>query len=447
MSATGLALRSIEGTLPEKVSAFQQIAASAATSGLMPAGYDSVQKVAAACWAADALAIHPISYMQGVHVAFFNGRVMLEPRWEFIAGLLRARLPGFDFEVKQNDAKACEIVFTADNRKTQTVRYTIEDAARQGFANKDTYRLNPTEMLFKQCFKRGADRIGADVLMGLPPLVEMTIEDEVAATLPDKSSAEVLEAAAASDMQKARPNADAPALVVTQTAPNYIEMLGDLLTDLYGKLSRPDKLSKCSIVMSQIAGTQTHFKRADQIGPVEAKQMYEWLIAKYPTRKFTPGNVPEPSGATVVEGEESALSGAVGDSPEATVDPNIAAAEAAQHADEPVPPPDSEDAPPPVVGNAVKAGVAAKTELYATVDGFLQLGHKAGQALKCEVVKEAPKSSGVWWLVHQDTLCSQGIETSQMVSKHGEFRMEPDLAVRFALELEQAIAKSQRART
>src|SRR5439155_18679551 len=58
-------LTAIVGTLDEKVRAFQQMG-SAASSGLFPAGYDTVQKIQAACWFGDGLGVHPTIYMEGV---------------------------------------------------------------------------------------------------------------------------------------------------------------------------------------------------------------------------------------------------------------------------------------------------------------------------------------------------------------------------------------------
>lgn len=325
-------LTSISGTLEEKVKAFQQMSA-AASSGLFPAGYDNVQKIQAACWFADGLGVHPTVYMEGVQPVQFGSKTMREPKWEFVNALLRARLPGFDFVVHEESEEACEIEFFAAGRKPQRVRYTMDEAVKQGLAgtngrNRDTYEKNARKMLFKQNFKIGADRIGADVLSGLPSLTF----DEDATPTREPSTAEVLEAEIAKHMeQEIEPNAGvAPDKVVpvaeTHAGPEFrpgaaapapADAVGPrkraylLIRQFYGgKITDAVALEKASFLYNALQEEKTGvnpkaaFTKAGHLGPVEAEQIIEYLTAKMakaaaPTGAGEVGSQPPGAAATL----------------------------------------------------------------------------------------------------------------------------------------------------
>ena len=169
------ALAVIAGTLPEKMQAYQMIS-KAAEAG-MYGQYDTGPKVIAACWSADALQVHPVTFMQGVHVVSMKGRISMIPKWEFEHALLKARIPGYRFKVVTETAEKC-VLWGTDGTDEHEVTYTIEDATRQGLVqrNPETWRANQKEMLFKQAYHRLADRVGAHVLAGMPSYLPLTAE-------------------------------------------------------------------------------------------------------------------------------------------------------------------------------------------------------------------------------------------------------------------------------
>src|SRR6267154_1717648 len=85
------------GTLGEKVTAFDQIASNIA--GLALNGWNTTQKAKAACWLADACGTHPATFMQNHYCLEMQGKLIVEPKWEYIVGVLQSRVPGFKFEI------------------------------------------------------------------------------------------------------------------------------------------------------------------------------------------------------------------------------------------------------------------------------------------------------------------------------------------------------------
>ncbi len=253
----GLALTVVMGTLSEKITAFHQIGAAAA-AGIYPAGYTTPQRAIAACWGADALGVHPFTFMQGVHVMEIDGKTILEPKWEFMLGIVTARLPGFRWKALKETTEVCEI-WVSDGHAEHTVSYTIADATRQGLVDKpksQLYKANVREGLFKQALKRALKRIGPHVLMGMP-----------AGFLPD-------------------PGEDGPAPPETRTASGAevvvegtatTEELSAELVRVYGKQGVVRALERCSFLLKEIAGVEIKFKSVREIGPVEAGQIVRRL--------------------------------------------------------------------------------------------------------------------------------------------------------------------------
>lgn len=300
-TALVVGMTSIVGTLDEKARAFAQIA-SAASSGLFPAGYDTVQKILAASWFGDGLGVHPTIYMEGIQPVAFGGKTVREPKWEFVNALLRSRLPGFDFTVHEETDEACDIEFFATGRKSQRVRYTMKDAIKQGLAgpsgrNRDGYEKNARKMLFKQNFKAGADRIGADVLAGLPAMSFEQNGDEPKAGL---SVAEAIE----EELGKAGvvttvaseptdvPFEEVPHEQTGEAAPVETPRarLAAALQRFYGPALTTDALpEKVNLVYNAMMKDETgidpgmKFKHGD-VGPAEADRMIAYLEAKMAKR-------------------------------------------------------------------------------------------------------------------------------------------------------------------
>lgn len=65
------------------------------------------------------------------------------------------------------------IVFYRDNLE-EVCTFTWRDAEKQGLTKKDNWVRMPREMLFSRCLSKGANRIGADLLLGLYTTEEMT---------------------------------------------------------------------------------------------------------------------------------------------------------------------------------------------------------------------------------------------------------------------------------
>jgi hypothetical protein len=51
--------------------------------------------------------------------------------------------------------------------------FTWKDADKQGLTTKDNWKRMPKEMLYARCLAKGANRIGADLLLGLYTAEEM----------------------------------------------------------------------------------------------------------------------------------------------------------------------------------------------------------------------------------------------------------------------------------
>lgn len=64
------------------------------------------------------------------------------------------------------------IVFVRDNME-ENCSFTWKDADKQGLTTKDNWKRMPKEMLYARCLAKGANRIGADLLLGLYTAEEM----------------------------------------------------------------------------------------------------------------------------------------------------------------------------------------------------------------------------------------------------------------------------------
>lgn len=64
------------------------------------------------------------------------------------------------------------IVFVRDGME-EVCSFTWKDADKQGLTTKDNWKRMPKEMLYARCLAKGANRIGADLLLGLYTAEEM----------------------------------------------------------------------------------------------------------------------------------------------------------------------------------------------------------------------------------------------------------------------------------
>lgn len=280
------------GTLDEKMRAFDQVAANLATLQLN--GWDSVQKVKAGCWLADGAGEHPAVFMENHYCMNMSGKLLIEPRWEYVHARLKSGLPGFKFKVIHKGEDYCELYFADASGNEHTEKYTMEYAQKQGHAQKDTYKKNPIDMLFKQCYKRGADIIGAHVIMGIMPLVSDWPEEEERKPIPTTAEAisAAIEKAAgavvdvefdeieAADLPK-NPPPERPFPPDEDGSPRL--RLYALMTSFYGKMTKAMAIEKSSVIynamMRETTGVdpKVEFAKRGHIGPIEAEQMILYL--------------------------------------------------------------------------------------------------------------------------------------------------------------------------
>jgi len=411
-----LQLNPLHGTLPEKLEAFKVLATAISASGMMP-GWDSPAKVMAGCWQADALGVHPAIYMQGTHPMEFTSRgvrkVAITPKWEFEAALLKARLPGFDYEVHEESEETCEITFKADGVSSQRVRYTMADAKRQGLYDRnDSYKTSPKEMLWKQVWHRGVDRIGAHVVMGLPSLLP---PDDLDNDRPSSSIAEVVDEAVGGVETGSGPapveRAGVPppsTATVAEPATDYMVEFGAKVRKVFGLRAndRAGTLRRASVVMTEVLGGEVSYTRVDQIGQENARMGLEYLNQKYPGERTA---AQEPAGAATEAARGMAAPAPAGDLDDG--DPGFEAAldeRESRAGDGP------SAGPGPVGQNATPAPppVAApdNPDFNGTWEGVVNAVRKTGRGDK--VLKEHPEKSGHWWLVAHELLSKMGHESA-----------------------------------
>lgn len=442
-------LTAFVGTLAEIVQAHQQIAQSIAASQAFP-GYDSLQKVMAACWAAHALAVHPVAYMSGVYAADMGGKMVMIPKVQFEDGLLRSRLPGYDYIVHQNDEKACDLEFFAAGRKPQRVRYTLEQAQAAELTKKDTYKKYMPQMLFARCFHIGTRRIGPHILAGLPDPMDYdtvapadlvdgrpgrepsaaTVLDEAAVVEPAAEAAGVSEGAAPSS-PVATPSAERipgagegtpratsvpTAGVPSQPIVDWHATLSATLKRVFpGRMTKEQILEKASTVWKAIQlerglPAPEPFKKARDFGPVEAEQMVAWLRAKYP--KETAGEAAVAAGSTDAPPAPPAEQPA---EPERTASAGHAYAEAEPAADD-------DEAPP--LADAAAEAERLSAEADQRVEVIFALANAAKKSHPGRVfVQESPVGTGSWWFVDKDICTSRGHTSGVHLQKNGEQRV------------------------
>lgn len=419
------ALVALGGTLPEKVEAYKTIAAAQASLALN--GYDTVPKCMAGAWAADALGVHPVAFMQNVYLMTVGGKVMLEPRWELISALLRSRLPGFDFKIIERSDKAAEVEMRADGREPQRVRYATADAARQGLANKDTYKNNPVEMLWKQAFKKCADLIGSDVILGLPSL---QYEDAAPAAEPpqrEPSGAEVVEDGPAPEpptthagvAPKSKP---APKPAPKSAATPIGETLMAEIKRVFG-IDRKENVrgfnaKAIEFLWSLAPENKAAFPSPANIGPVQMQQMVE-ALAKMPDFGTTGGSTEAAAtdGTPVMDFKE-----------QHAVEHEVAATDPSEIAPE-IPAMDevAEDVPPPADFEGPRVDGLSWEEFNVVV-----VKERKRLGTSRPIVKEAPAKSGRWYLTDPLILKDLGYDASLCLMRDGAVQIAPGELSRIA---------------
>lgn len=394
-------MNALVGSLEERMRAFEQIAANIASLQLN--GWSTVQKAKAACWLADAAGMHPATFMQNHWCMEIQGRLLVEPKWEFIVGVLQARVPGFKFEVLIETDDCAKVRMSAGNGNSQTVEYTLADAKRQGLLGRGGNAWttgNTREMCFKQAVKRAGRRLSSAALMDLPVGLE---ETEIVPALPEgreKSTATVIDEAIAkaTGVPAGEGSDPTPTTVGVAQGPSQpSEDAGEtprgklfaLLTRQYGKLSKQAALEKSSFLYNAMMKEETGvdpgetFTKPGHIGPVEAERIAKYLQGKMEARQTA-------AGAPTEGGKEGAP--AVGWKPDGTMAREDDAA------------PEAETAPEPEAAGPSLSDAYA--ELMATVGRARKLFEPR------RFVKEAPEGSGKLWYVDAATFQQAGDVTS-----------------------------------
>ena len=436
MSNTGLALVPIIGTLTEKMDAYKQIAANAVLSRLLPKGWDTTAKGIAGCWAADALGVHPISFMQGVWPIDMGADkgIVMTPKWEFENGLLRSRLPGFRVKVTEETTEACEItMFSVDEPDGITVRYTLDDAKRQGLytRNAKTWEPNIREMLYKQTFHRCAKRIGAHVLMGLPagagtlePADDVQHEPSGATVVETGPASEASQPAAAATTAEPAPKEEDPRVTFGKTIVRY-----------YGgkKMKPAEALAKAVLIYNQwlleITGVdqQTTFKAVSEIGTDDARKMTAWLEARIEAGM---GPAAEPAKAAPAP------------------EPEHAPASSAEVATDEAPPPAEdedmplEEEPEPEPEHEMKS-LGDDPRVDGSFEGLMLLVVNGRKVLGTEIVKEAPPGSGKLYFTHTSIATELGHTSAVKLKENGTVVADRDAIKRLAVALRRRIAEKE----
>lgn len=412
------AMNPILGTIDEKVKVFGEISANAAASTIALNGWDTAAKCKFACWIADGMRVHPAVYMAGNWLmAGKNGRLVIEPKWEFVIEMLEARVRGFQWKVEEETNERC-VVWMTNGRSEHRVHYGREDAQRQGLFDKkgETYPHNEREMYFKQATKRCGKRIGGIALRGM---AEGEVEIIPGAEQPAAPDPAIALARAAGTTPAPEPT-------------NWVKELAGWISDLYGaELPKEQKLAHLSIIESQRSGAKVSFNRVDEIGPVQAKIICEWLAKKHPDRKLRPadngdGSAGNPAGAgggmgPATSAGPSAAGGAANSSAAGGTDaPPADFGE--QHAAEHETPPPMEEPSTPVPeepvdleeqGRLAREAQDRKLETLLTLVRVAKKSHPGRN-----FVKESPTGSGKNWFVDSAILKNLGYKEP--------LRLDPD---------------------
>lgn len=378
-------LNALVGTIEDRIRAFDQIAANLASLQLN--GWDTVQKAKAACWLSDGAGMHPAIFMQNHYCMNMQGKLVVEPKWEFIVGILQSRVPGFRWKVLI-ETDDCAEVWMSDGRNEHTVQYSLNDAKRQGLLGRGGNAWtagNTREMCLKQAIKRCGRRLSSAALMDLPVSEAYEAISEAdgqpsPTEVIDKAIEKVVGKPQPTDVEFEEVEAPSGEPVPVEPTRSPRQHLYAVMTRYYGKLGKDQVAEKASLIYNQMmkdsTGTDPNvsFKRGE-IGPVEAAQ-----IATYLEAKMARGGAASSAAGT------SELTGA----------PSSAASKVA-------PPTSSEEMPEPEVDQAPVPRTAA--------DAYDELMSTVGRARKLfdrKFIQESPAGSSKFWFTDLTTFREAG---------------------------------------
>lgn len=297
----------VTGPLDDKLRTFEQVAAN--ISNLQLNGWKTMQMAKAACWLADAAGLHPAIFMQNHYCMEMQGRLIVEPKWEFVVAVLQSRLPGFKFEVLREDRDGAKVRMSDATGNSHTVEYTLEHARSQGLlARQNAWKDNPQEMCFKQAVKRCAKRIGAAAIMdmpmgatevdevdyevaesnGQPPSPTAAIDAAIdRATKPQAEDVPFEEVPAEAEPESPTTHAGVPAPAkpeATKQSPRQ-RLYATLVRWYGGALNKDLVAEKASFIYNEMIKERTGTDpkvlfKPGEIGPDEAEQLVQYIEAR-----------------------------------------------------------------------------------------------------------------------------------------------------------------------
>lgn len=388
-------LSALVGTLGELITAFDQIGANLAALGLN--GWDSTQKCKAACWLAHGAGMHPAVFIQNHYCMVIQGKLIVEPKMEFILGVLQSRVGGFRFKIEEEEDDHATVWMT-DGKSEVRKSYDIEDAKRLGLLSRGGNMLTggaTREWCLKQAVKKAGRMIGAAALMDLPGGLD-TYEAQISDATPKPSAAEAIGEAidkAAKGTVDVPFEDVSPAPAGTPVAPPVEDprtVLSKRLTRYYGKLSKAVALEKTSLLYNAMSKERTGvdpnrtFRRADEIGPIEAEQIIEYLDSRM---------------------KKNGHGGLQNDAPSPVRDsPGHASSDDAD-----APPPEADGDPDEIarIDRGIEKRLAADAydELMTTVA-------RARKLFNRKFIQESPPGSAKFWFTDQATFSEAGDSAS-----------------------------------
>jgi hypothetical protein len=419
----------LSGSLDEKLRAIEQIAANLA--GLALNGWNNATRCKAACWLADGAGMHPAVFIQNHYVMEIQGKLLVEPKWEFIVGTLQSRVPGFKFEVLEEEDDHAKVRMS-DGRNEHTVSYSVEDAKRQGLLGRGGNMWtagNTREGCLKQAIKRCGRRLSSAALMDLPVGIDgyQVLEAEPERSKP-ATAAEAIDGALAKAGVKTMP-ADSPRDVAFEEVGSEPEGLGNDPEPPFGEdLMRELKQLDAAKVRARLVETIRKFygSLSNQLISEKVAFLYNAMIEERtgsnPNAKFTKTNPIGPVEAAevivYVTGKMREKNGAPKPEPEATHEEDEA-------------PPEEE---------AERTTEKAYDQLMETVFRARRLFPDR------QFIQEHPAGSGKFWFTDRTTLREVGEQNSVLVQKGSEVLIPIDRLDAFARVLGATCDEKERAR-
>lgn len=396
--------------MDDRIRAYQQIASNLSTLQLN--GWDTAQKCLAACWLAHGSGMHPAVFMQNNYSMILKGRLVIEPKWQFLVAMLQSRVPGFVFKVLDEGEKSATVEMS-DGRNTHKVTYTLEDARRQGLLGRENAWTsgNTREMCLGKAIKRCAWRFpGALMDLPLGDYDETEMEQTNGQPSPTQAIDEAIEGATKPQVEDATFQeipAESPTTSQIRKDVDEIANLGPELVSgsapakpeapkqsprqrLYatlvrwygGALNKDLVAEKASFIYNEMMKERTGNDpkvtfQPGQIGPVEAEQLIEYLEKRIATKGLNGAKAQAPAQDDAPPAEEA-------------TEPERASEQ----------------------GPEYRTAATAYEEFHVTIA-------RAKKLFGRKYLVENPPGSGKWWFTDQPTFSQAGEASVLLLVKDG----------------------------